>query len=151
TAQPQPQLTSAAADASKLLRELASTEDRLQPWPLPLSVRASVDRISWQLRGAGLAGAVGAKPYEAIGALLEHARGAPAADIASAYATEAYALFATGPGKRLQGTNAALATSVQDAFWQREGSSEDRGLLVQLAGGARPGAVAHATAIVSER
>jgi high-affinity iron transporter len=150
-AHPQPQLTSAAADASKLTRELAATEDRLQPWPLPLSVRAALEQISWQLRGAGLGATVSTKPYEAIEALLDDARNATAPGTASTYAAEAYALFTAGPGKRLQGTNAALATSVQDAFWQREGSSNDRGLLVLLANGAGADAVAHATAVTSER
>jgi high-affinity iron transporter len=141
----------AASGASGLVRELTATEDRLQPWPLPLSVRARTERISAQLRAAGLDATLPAKPYEAIEALLGDARDAADPGTASAYAAQAYALFTSGPGKRLQGTNAALATSVRDAFWQREGSGNDRGLLVLLANGAGAGAVARATSVASER
>ncbi|HUA74038.1 MAG TPA: FTR1 family protein [Solirubrobacteraceae bacterium] len=150
-AQPQPQLAAAAKGAHELARDLEATADRLQPWPLPLSVRADAERIAAQLRSAGLGAALSAKPYDSIEALLGDARGATAPATASAYAAEAYALFATGPGKRLQGTNAALAASVQDAFWQREGRRADRGLLVALASGAGTGAVAHAATTANER
>lgn len=152
----QPQLATAARGARELARGLAATEDRLQPWPLPLSVRADAERIGAELRLVGLGGTISAKPYEQVEALLGDARelatpsAASARAGASTYATEAYALFAAGPGKRLRGINPALATAVQDAFWQREGRDE-RGLLAQLGDGAGPDAVEHATARASER
>ncbi|HEY2718716.1 MAG TPA: FTR1 family protein, partial [Solirubrobacteraceae bacterium] len=67
-----------------------------------------------------------------------------------AYAAEAFALFAAGPGKRLGAVDSALAASVDDAFWRSD--SHERGLLVVLAdgAGASASAVRHAAERVSE-
>jgi high-affinity iron transporter len=76
-----------------------------------------------QLRRAGLGGAPRARPYAEIDALLADARQADGATAgskldASAYASEAYALYAAGPGQRLRASDPALASELDDAFWR---------------------------------
>ncbi len=162
----QPALASALGEAQKLKRSLAATTERLQPWPLPLEVKASVALMQTDLQRAGLSGKAVAKPYKAIDALLadaqaashagstaSHAGSTVGAGDATAYAAEAYALFAAGPDKRLSAVDSGLSASVDDAFWQSDG--HERGLLVVLSGersGAAPSAsaVRHAAARASE-
>ncbi|HTA05696.1 MAG TPA: FTR1 family protein, partial [Solirubrobacteraceae bacterium] len=127
----QPALALALGEAQRLRRTLAATTERLQPWPLPLSVKASVALMQTDLQRAGLSGHAQARPYKAIAALLDDARAASGSN-AMAYAAEAYALFAGGPDKRLSAVDAELAGSVDDAFWQSDG--HERGLLTVLAG-----------------
>jgi high-affinity iron transporter len=130
-------LAAPAHTASELSRALRATEDRLQPWPLPLSVKALSEHIAAQLRQAGFApGTPGAKPYKQIEALLSasnasvSAGGDPAHGIAAAYASEAYALYAAGPGKRLRASDPAVAGEVDDAFWRA--NATEPGLLPAL-------------------
>lgn len=118
-------LSAALSQARALRKALASTSDRLQPWPLPLEVRAATERIGTELRRAGLGGASRARPYEEIDALLADARAASGssrgtgASEAAMYGSEAFALYAAGPGKRLRAIDPGLAATVGDAFWQR--------------------------------
>jgi high-affinity iron transporter len=149
------QLAAAARSASELSRALRATEDRLQPWPLPLTVKALSERIAGQLRQAGFAPgapgarALGAKPYKQIDALLSASAvalaGTGTRGLAAAHAAEAYALYAAGPGKRLHASDRALASEVDDAFWREDAHAP--GLLPALsgAGGVRDAdGVAHA-------
>ncbi|HEY2719131.1 MAG TPA: hypothetical protein VGI52_05830, partial [Solirubrobacteraceae bacterium] len=66
----QPELTLALGEAQRLRRTLAATTERLQPWPLPLSVKASVAEMQADLQRAGLRGSARARPYKAIDELL---------------------------------------------------------------------------------
>lgn len=146
------QLTTALQSAHELTRALAATEERLQLWPLPGAVQTLATQIGGALRLAGLGGTRTERPYKAIDALLADAdslasRGARAR--ASVYASEAFALFATGPGERLATTSPPLRSAVQDAFWQQEG--RERGLLTVLAGGAGTSAVERASSQVRAR
>jgi FTR1 family protein len=148
------QLAAPARTAGQLSRALRATEDRLQPWPLPLSVKTSSERIAAQLRRAGFApGAqAAARPYKRIDALLsasaaaarEGARpgAAGAGSAAAAPAAEAYALYAAGPGKRLRASDPAVASEVDDAFWLANAS--EPGLLPALGDGRTAGAVERA-------
>jgi FTR1 family protein len=137
-----------ARTAGELSRALRATEDRLQPWPLPLSVKALSERIATQLRQAGFApDTLGAKPYKQIDALLGASAARASADsgdhgLAAAYAAEAYALFAAGPGKRLRASDAAVAGEVDDAFWLA--SASEPGLLPALSDERTASVVAHA-------
>ncbi|HEY1449531.1 MAG TPA: FTR1 family protein [Solirubrobacteraceae bacterium] len=150
----QPTLALALAQAQKLRRALAATSERLQPWPLPLDVKASVALMQADLQRAGLRGSAQARPYKAIDALFADAQAAGAAGampgVSTAYAAEAFALFAAGPDKRLGAVDSALAASVDDAFWRSD--SHERGLLVVLAegAGASASAVRHAAGRASE-
>jgi high-affinity iron transporter len=150
------QLAAPARTAGQLSRALRATEDRLQPWPLPLSVKASSERIAAQLRQAGFApGAqAAAKQYKQIDALLsasaaaarEGARPGAAgggSGPAAAYATEAYALYAAGPGRRLRSSDAAVASDVEDAFWLA--NATEPGLLPALSEGRTASAVERAS------
>ena len=115
--------TSSRVRSTSCSRSLRATEDRLQPWPLPLSVKALSERIAAQLRQAGFAaGALGAKPYKQIDALLDASNasagaGGRAHALAETYAAETYALYAAGPGKRLRASDPAVAGEVDNAFW----------------------------------
>ncbi|HEX3910755.1 MAG TPA: FTR1 family protein [Solirubrobacteraceae bacterium] len=120
-----PSLGEASAEARKLRSALGATSQRLQPWPLPLEVKAATVRMRTQLQRAGLGGAPRARPYAEIDALLADARQAEGADAsagskleATARAGEAYALYSAGPGERLRTSDPALATEVDDAFWR---------------------------------
>jgi high-affinity iron transporter len=140
-----PRLAAAAATADELSRALSATRERLQPWPLPVTIGALVDRLREELQRAGLGSAVGERDYETIDALLTDSRTATEVGRsrdAVAYAAEAYALYATGPGVRLRATDPAMAAVVEDAFWREEHS--DPGLLRALSGGADANAIERA-------
>jgi high-affinity iron transporter len=119
-----PALDRALGEARALRRSLAATAERLQPWPLPIGVATSLQRVRAQLRLAGLSGAPRARPYGEIDALLADAQASkPGAAqeerlAASAYASEAFALYAAGPGSRLPASDPALAAEIDDAFWR---------------------------------
>ncbi|HVW47906.1 MAG TPA: FTR1 family protein [Solirubrobacterales bacterium] len=126
----------ADAAAVELVRMLAGTREELAPWVPPLRVTAQGERLERSLRGAGLLGRVGAAPYDEIEALLERTQAGPARrdpTAAGTAAAEAYALFAAGPTPRLRGTNPALATVVDEAFWTK--GPREPGLLASLAAG----------------
>jgi FTR1 family protein len=144
-----PRIAAAARTASELEKALTTTRDRLRPWPLPLTIDALAERLRGELQRASLTGDAGAKPYRAIDALLADVRTAadsraaadprPTTDAArwaeaAAYAAEAYALYASGPGVRLRAVDPAVAAAVDDAFW-RDGRREP-GLIAALSGGA---------------
>lgn len=147
-------LAAPAHAAGELSRALRATNERLQPWPLPLGVKALSARIADELRQAGYGQSVlGAKPYKQIDALLSasaasaNARtGADAGGrgLATAYAAEAYALFAAGPGRRLRVSDPAVAGEVDDAFWLA--SSSEPGLLPALGAGHTASAEVRASA-----
>jgi high-affinity iron transporter len=144
-------LAAAARTAGELSRALRATEDRLQPWPLPLSVKALSERIAAELQQAGFAPrALSAKPYKQIDALLgasaasvRASEGGAGRGVAASYAAEAYALFAAGPGKRLRVSDAAVASEVDGAFWLA--SATGPGLLPALSGERTTSAVARAS------
>jgi high-affinity iron transporter len=152
-------LTAPAGSAAELSRALRATEDRLQPWPLPLSVRATSARIAAQLRQAGYGhDVVVAKPYKQIDALLSLSASTVAAGtrgdddgdggeagrrLAAAYAAEAYALYAAGPGKRLRASDPAVVGDVADAFWPA--SASEPGLLPALGDGRAASVAARAS------
>jgi high-affinity iron transporter len=146
-------LAASSRAAGELSHALRATEDRLQPWPLPLSIKALGERIAAQLRQAGYGQDVlVAKPYKQIDALLSAstAAGGTSADargggraLAAAYAAEAYALYAAGPGKRLRASDPAVAGEVDDAFWLA--SASEPGLLPSLGGGHAANAAASAS------
>lgn len=134
---PQPALAAAARDARELSHDLGATTERLQPWPLPLEVKAATERMRVQLQRAGLAGAPRARPYTEIDALLADAQQAADARAgskldATAYAAEAYALYAAGPGKRLRASDPSLAGEVDDAFWRDGIAGADRRVATKL-------------------
>jgi high-affinity iron transporter len=134
-------LAAPARTASELSRALRATEDRLQPWPLPLSVKALSERIAMRLREAGFApSASGTEPYKQIDALLSLSASTATASaggdergLAAAYAAEAYALYAARPGKRLRASDPAVAGEVDDAFWLA--NATEPGLLPALSDG----------------
>jgi len=141
-----PALDRALGEARTLRRSLAATSERLQPWPLPISVAASLQRVREQLRVAGLTGAPRARPYGEIDALLADAQASSESEAAaggrlaaSAYASEAFALYAAGPGSRLRASDAALAVEIDDAFW--------RGGIAQAGTSARTGIETAATVL----
>jgi high-affinity iron transporter len=147
------QLAAPSRTAGELAGALRATENRLQPWPLPLSVKALSERIAVQLRQAGFPpGAPAAKPYKQIDALLSASAAAAragsrpsasgAGSAAAAYATEAYALYAAGPGKRLRASDPAVASDVDDAFWLA--NATEPGLLPALGEGRTASAVERA-------
>ncbi len=127
------ELDAATRTAEQLQRTLTPTTDRLQPWPLPMSIAALGARLRDQLDQAGLSARASAKPYGAIASLLDDAGAAARGEqraSARADAAAAYALFASGPAARLQGANASLAAAVSDAFWSEE--RHQPGLLTAL-------------------
>jgi high-affinity iron transporter len=142
-------LNAAAGSAGELSRSLAATRERLQPWPVPLTIDALAQRTSAQLAqagpGASASRAAASKPYASIDALLDGSREAIAngrRSQATTFATEAYALYATGPGTRLAAREPAVASSVDDAFWGKQRS--ERGLIVALSTGGGQGEVKRA-------
>jgi high-affinity iron transporter len=102
-----------SAPAARLQGTLAATRVRLQPWPLPQTVRAQSAAAA---RAVGTA-ALAAKPYDRIDELLSAASDDSAAgarlDVAGAYA-----LFVLGPGRRLSTANPTLAAQTEDALWK---------------------------------
>ncbi len=134
-------LDAAASGTRELSGALGATRERLQPWPVPLSVDTLARRVSAQLTQAGLAvsprRAPASTPYASIDALLGDSREADGngrRSRATTFAAEAYALYAAGPGKRLSAREPAVASSVDDAFW-RQGRHEP-GLIAALSTGA---------------
>jgi len=111
-----PQLRAAAAPAARLSGALAGSRVRLQPWPLPQTIRALSERAAEPLTTTGAAPPAGAKPYDAIDRLLGEARGAGAG--ARLSAAGAYALFATRIAPRLRAANGALAAQTDAALWR---------------------------------
>jgi high-affinity iron transporter len=114
----------AARTAARLRRTLAATRVRLQPWPLPQTVRslsAGIVRALHPRAPSRVAGAAASnKPYAEIDRLLTQAAGDASAGRvvpARAAAAGAYALFELGPGRRLATSNAALAAQAADALW----------------------------------
>jgi high-affinity iron transporter len=110
----------AARTAARLRRILATTRVRLQPWPLPRTVRSLSAATVRALRARAPSSAVAAKPYEEIDRLLTRAAGDASAGrivAARAAAAGAYALFELGPARRLATSNPALVTQAADSLW----------------------------------
>ncbi len=99
----------AARSAERLQRTLRATRVRLQPWPLPQQVASLTAATERSLATAGIRPDAQAETDDQIRALLSES--------SAAGAGEAYALFELGPGKRLQGSNPALAGETSDALW----------------------------------
>jgi FTR1 family protein len=105
---------------ARLQRTLNATRVRLQPWPIPQTVRGLAASVTRMLQRAGLRAPHSAKPYGAIDALLSQATRAAQsgrADPARAAAAGAYSLFELGPARRLQPTNGTLASQAGADLW----------------------------------
>lgn len=103
----------AAADARfhgdatrRLVSLLDATRERLRPWPLPQQISGLVASALRELRAAGIKPRPGADPYDEVAGLLDE----------RAYA-EAYAVFALGPGRRLQSVDPGIAATTLDDLW----------------------------------
>jgi hypothetical protein len=105
---------------TRLQRTLNATRVRLQPWPIPQTVRGLAASVTRMLQRAGLRAPHSAKPYGAIDALLSQATRAAQsgrADPARAAAAGAYSLFELGLARRLQPTNGTLASQAGADLW----------------------------------
>ena len=69
-----PALRSAAPASTRLWRDLRASQVRLQPWPLPQTMRADSGAASRALRIAGAVSASTARPYDLIRELLSRRR-----------------------------------------------------------------------------
>jgi high-affinity iron transporter len=113
-------LRPATAAARRLQHTFVRTRVRLQPWPLPLRVRAESAAATHALQRAGAIPPATARPYGLIRTLLSSASSAlgrhrgPEARLDAA---GAYALFALGPEPRLQHVNGSLARQTDAALW----------------------------------
>ena len=115
-----PALAAAVSPAARLQRTLGATRVRLQPWPLPQSIRGQSAAAARAASPAGAVAAPSAKPYGDIDRLLAAAGDATAAGAGGAArldAAGAYALFELGPGRRLSSAAPALAAQTEDALW----------------------------------
>ncbi len=118
-----PGLRAAAGPSARLVRTLAATRVRLQPWPPPLAVRAQSTTVLRALgagagAGAGAAAGPSARPYDAIDRLLAGVTKAGSPARARLQAVAAYALFTAHVEPRLRAVNAALAAQTDAALWQ---------------------------------
>ena len=116
-----PALRPAAGATRPLQRTLGPTRVRLQPWPLPLRVRAQSAAATRALHRAGAVSPATTRPYDLIRGLLSSASDALGRDqVAEARldAAGAYALFALGPEPRLQHVNGSLAGQTDAALWE---------------------------------
>jgi len=125
-------ILAAATGADRLERDLRASAVRLQPWPLPQTIRADSRAASGALRAHGVVPAATAQPYDVVRSLLSDAssalaRGDPA--IARLDAAGAYSLFALGPERRLARVNRALASQTDDALWRVVRSAGSHGAL----------------------
>jgi high-affinity iron transporter len=122
-----PALGSALEPAARLRRTLAATRVRLQPWPLPQTVREQSAATAQAVNGARAAGPPDDKAYDRIDGLLSAAASDAAAGAASRArldAAGAYALFMLGPGRRLGTANSTLAAQTEDALWNVVGAAD---------------------------
>jgi MFS family permease len=125
-------ILAAATGDVRLERDLRGSAIRLQPWPLPQTIRTDSLAAGQRLRARGAVPGATARPYDAVRSLLSGAssalaRGDPAA--ARLQAAGAYALFALGPERRLVRVNTALASQTDDALWRVVRSAGSRGAL----------------------
>jgi high-affinity iron transporter len=110
----------AGVAVARLQRTLNGTRVRLQPWPIPQTIRAQSAAVTRMLQRPGLRAPGSAKPYDAIDVLLSQATSAAQAgraDQARAAAVGAYSLFELGPARRLQSTNGTLAAQASEDLW----------------------------------
>jgi high-affinity iron transporter len=131
-------LAAPTALAGELVGQLGATREKLQPWPPPLSVDATLARLRTALARSGLSVTLPDKPYPSIEALLRDSReaGMPGAERrrrGAMLAVEAYALYAASSGARLSARDPAVDDAVEQAFW-RAGRS-DPGAIAALSEG----------------
>jgi len=123
-----PALRAAAVATARLRRDLRSSQVRLQPWPLPLTIRADSRDASDALRAGGLVPDRTVRPYDRIRELLSAASLARRDSAAARLdAAGAYALFALGPESRLRNVNGALASQTDASLWHVITSAESGG------------------------
>ena len=118
--------------AARLQRTLDATRVRLQPWPLPQSIRDQSAAVARAVSAAGPASAPAAKPYADIDRLLSAAGDEAAAGAGAAArldAAGAYALFELGPGRRLSSDAPALEAQTEDSLWRVVGSADRPAIL----------------------
>ncbi len=104
-------------DTHELVTGLGNTGFRFQPWPLSLQVKQLTGAITTALDAITTPLAVPARPYREIdGALQELVALAAAGQRGPAgfAALRAYALYADGPGRRLQGLDPALDRALSE-------------------------------------
>jgi high-affinity iron transporter len=129
-----------------LTKALGATQQRFQPWPLGFEVGRLAARARGELAGTLHPPPWPARPYDhidaALAAVLATARregarvaaqGAPAA---RRKLLRAYALYASGPGKRLFAEDPSLDAKITDELLGAGGASLSQ-LIAQGAGGAR--------------
>jgi high-affinity iron transporter len=122
-------ILSAATGADRLERDLRATRVRLQPWPLPQTIRTDSRAAARAIRAGGAVPAATARPYDLIRELLSaasSARGRGDSAAARLDAAGAYALFALGPERRLRNVNGALASQTDEALWHVVTSAESK-------------------------
>src|SRR6202012_1388487 len=105
-----PTLRAAAPAATRLTRALAASRVRLQPWPLPQTIRALAAEATRALTAHGAAPAGTVAPYDAIDRALAEAADTPSPARGRLDAAGAYALFAARIQPRVRAVNDALST-----------------------------------------
>lgn len=113
-------LRSALGPARRLVRTLSATRVRLQPWPLPQTIRAQSGAVAATVADPGAGSQSPADGYQAIDQLLADAAdasGARGLGLARVDAAAAYSVFALGPSRRIGAANAALAAETSTALW----------------------------------
>jgi high-affinity iron transporter len=145
-----PVRTAQAVRALARLRGLlGATTVRFQPWPLTLQVGALSAGAERALDALLAPAPPPGRPYREIDATLDQLEGLAAAGRSQAAdfaLLRAYALYATGPGARLQTQDPALEAQITGALLL--GSAGAPSLAELLARGATPAAVKRATARV---
>ena len=132
---------------AQLTTLLRATRARYEPWPLTLQVSALSDRVRGELDDLLHPPPPPARPYGAIEASLTRAGDAAGAgrnEQARLAVLRAYALYAAGPGSRLQLQDPQLDAKVTGALLL--GSARTPSLLELLGEGAPAAAIAHAGA-----
>jgi high-affinity iron transporter len=139
--------TQALHSLDRLVRMLRPTAVRFQPWPLASEVSALSTRAQQALDAMLRAPAAPARPYGQIESALDEVGEAPVGDHGSRTGfalLRAYALYAAGPGQRLQTADPPLAAEIaRDALL---GGSRRPSLAYLLAHGAPAAQIESASA-----
>ena len=139
--------TARAIHALDLLTgELQATTTRFQPWPLTLEISAWSARARAELDAMLRPPRPPARPYPAIATALEQVASAAAAGRAQEAhfaALRAFALYAAGPGERVEAQDPSLDAKVVDTLLL--GSASHPALVKLLADGAPAAAILRAT------
>lgn len=138
--------TRAIEALDRLTTELQATTTRFQPWPLTLEVSAWSARARAELDAILRPPRPPALPYPAIATALEQVASAASAgqsQEARFAALRAFALYAAGPGERLETQDPSLDAKVLSTLLL--GSARHPALVELLADGAPTAAVVRAT------